>query len=118
MKPIDIITIIAIIAVVFFISYPMLKKIRRRETCCGTKKEKTPRKRLKTVAGSYVLSIEGMRCKNCEREVAKAINSVKGLSAKVSLEKNEALVSYEEEPREEEAIDAVQKLDFVACLKK
>jgi hypothetical protein len=49
--------------------------------------------------------------------VAKAINSVKGLSAKVSLEKNEAYVSYENEPCEEKAIDAVQKLDFVAYLK-
>ncbi len=117
MKLADIVTIIAIIFIVLFISFPMIKKIRSRETCCGTKKEKTPRKRLKHVAGSYILSIEGMRCKNCEREVAKAINSVKGLSAKVSLEKNEAYVSYENEPCEEEAIDAVQKLDFVAYLK-
>ncbi len=113
----DIITIIVIVLIVLLISYPMIKKIRKRETCCGTKKEKTPRKRLKTVAGTYVLAIEGMRCKNCEREVAKAINSVKGLSARVSLEKNEAYVSYEKEPCEEQAIDAVQKLDFVAYLK-
>ncbi|MCR4938853.1 MAG: heavy-metal-associated domain-containing protein [Treponemataceae bacterium] len=117
MKASDIIAVVVIILVVQLIAYPMIKKIRKRETCCGTTKEKTPKKRLNRVAGKYVLSIEGMRCKNCERQVAKAINAIEGLSAKVSLEKNEAVISYEESPLEKEAVEAIQKLDFLAAPK-
>lgn len=117
MKAVDIIAIIVIILLVLLISFPMIKKVRNRETCCGTKKEKTPKKRLGKVAGKYLLSIEGMRCKNCERQVANAINAIDGLAAKVSLEKNEALISYEDLPKKEEAIRAIQELDFLAYVK-
>ncbi|MCR5215230.1 MAG: heavy-metal-associated domain-containing protein [Eubacterium sp.] len=117
MKMIDIVVILIVILLVFVIIFPMIKKIANRETCCGTKREKTPRKHLSHVAGQYVLTIEGMRCSNCQRQVTNAINAIDGLSAKVSLENNEAIVSYEDKPRKEEAIEAIQKLDFLAYLK-
>jgi len=109
----NIIAVIVVILLVLLIVYPMIKKIGRRETCCGTKKEKTPRKHLKHVEGKYILNIEGMRCSNCQRKVANAINAIDGLSAKVSLEKNQAVISYEKNPCKEEAIEAIQKLDFL-----
>ncbi len=114
MKPVDIIVIVLILIVVALIAYPLIRKMRKRETCCGTTREKNPKKHLSHVAGKYTLVIEGMRCKNCERQVANAVNGIDGLSAKVSLEKNTAIVSYEGEPCKEEAIAAIQKLDFVA----
>jgi len=118
MKPADIIAVVVIVITVLLIAFPVINKMRKRETCCGTTKEKTPSKRLKHVAGKYILSVEGMRCKNCERQVANAVNSIDGLSAKVSLEKNEVLISYENVPLMGEAIDAIQKLDFAASPKE
>lgn len=117
MKPADIITIVIVITVIAAIIYPVLRKLKKRETCCGTVKEKTPHKRLKHIDGRYTLAIEGMRCSNCSRQVANAINSIDGLSAKVNLAKGEALISYEGSPHKEEAIKAIQDLDFVASPK-
>jgi len=114
----NITAIIIIVLLIGLITYPMIRKTLRRETCCGSVKEKTIKKHLKHISGKYTLSVEGMRCKNCERQVANAINEIEGLSSKVSLEKKEAIISYEKLPFKEEAIDAVQKLGFIAYIKK
>ncbi|MBQ9608010.1 MAG: heavy-metal-associated domain-containing protein [Lachnospiraceae bacterium] len=55
-----------------------------------------------------------MHCKNCEKRITEAINNIEGLACKVSLEKKEAVVSYEEEPMKEAVIKLLGDMDFLA----
>ncbi|MBR1816399.1 MAG: heavy-metal-associated domain-containing protein [Lachnospiraceae bacterium] len=116
MNTANIITIIVIIFLILLISFPLIKRIRSKETCCGTEKVKVKHKKLKNPAGSYRLHIDGMHCKNCEKRITEAINSIEGLACKVSLEKKEAVVSYEHEPRTEAVIKLLGDMDFLAEL--
>ena len=53
-----------------------------------------------------------MRCESCRRRVTAAINCIDGAAAKVSLEKNEAVVSFERQLTDEELIYAVETVGF------
>lgn len=110
----SLITILIISAIVAVISFPVIKRARSKENCCGTEKVKIKTKKLKNVAGTYRLYIEGMKCQNCRKNATAAINKIEGLSAKVNLEKQEAIVSYESEPKTEQAIKALGELNFLA----
>ena len=107
------VTLIIILAVIM-ITMPLFKRMRSKETCCGTEKVRVKRKKLKTVAGSYRLSVDGMHCSNCRKNAMDAINSIDGLSCRVDLEKKEALIEYESVPKTEEAIAALAAIGFLA----
>lgn len=114
MSSADIVIILFICVAVVIICMPLVKRLGSKETCCGTKKVKISHKRLKHAAGTYKLHIEGMHCRNCERQITEAINNIEGLSCRVSLEKSEAIVSYEKDLRCDEVIDLLGGLGFLA----
>ncbi len=114
MNPANIITIIGICIVILLITLPIMKRIRSKETCCGTEKVKVHHKKLRQVSGSYKLHIDGMHCKNCEKRVTEAINAIEGLAGRVSLGKQEAVVEYETEPMEDEVVRRLGDMDFLA----
>ena len=54
------------------------------------------------VLGKKVVTISGMHCEHCAKAVTEAINKIDGVSAKVKLSENEAVVSYDRELDEEQ----------------
>ncbi len=114
MNAANVITVIVVFLLVLIISLPLVKKIKSKETCCGTQKIKVTHKKLKNPVGSYRLSIDGMHCKNCEKRITEAINDIDGLACKVSLEKNEAIIYYEQVPMTEEVIKLLGEMVFLA----
>ena len=66
------------------------------------------------------LSVRGMHCAGCVNAVKAALEGVAGVSkAEVSLEKNEATVTYaKEKVTTEDLIKAVEKAGFKASLQK
>lgn len=117
MNPANVITVIAVLLLVLIISLPLIKKMKSGETCCGTEKVKVRHKKLKNPVGSYKLSIDGMHCQNCVKRITEAVNNIDGLSCRVSLEKKEAVISYEEKPMTDEVIKLLGKMDFLAIEK-
>ena len=56
-----------------------------------------------------VMEIKGMMCQNCVKHVSKALNGIEGVSAEVSLEKNQAVVTLDREVRDEVLKSAVEE---------
>ena len=59
-----------------------------------------------------VMKIEGMMCKHCVAHVKRALESIEGVSAEVSLERNEAVVTSVNELNEEVLRSVVEKEDY------
>ena len=59
-----------------------------------------------------IIEINGMHCDKCRATVEKALNSVEGVSAKVSLAKKNAVVSIKGEVSDETLKNAVTALGF------
>lgn len=109
----NLIAVVLIIAIVAISVFPIFRRMASRETCCGEKKIRIKKKKLRNAVGSYVLDIEGMRCVNCMREATDAINAIDGVSGRVSLEKKQAVVSYSDTPKTDEVIKALGRIGFL-----
>lgn len=59
-----------------------------------------------------VMKIEGMMCKHCVAHVKRALESIEGVNAEVSLEKNEAVVTSINELNDELLKEVVEKEDY------
>lgn len=59
-----------------------------------------------------VMKIEGMMCKHCVAHVKRALESIEGVSAEVSLENNEAVVTSIHELNDEVLKNVVEKEDY------
>ena len=59
-----------------------------------------------------VLKIEGMSCEHCQKRVKEALESLEGVSAKVSLEEKNAEVTYPDEVSIKELKDAVAEAGY------
>ena len=108
----NIAVIAAFVFLALIICYPLIKRLKSREDCCGNEKIKIKRKKLKKAAGNYKLAVEGMHCKNCEKRITEAINSMDNLACRVSLEKQEAVIYYEHFPRTDEVIKKLGEMGF------
>jgi copper chaperone len=65
------------------------------------------------------LSVRGMTCAGCVSAVKAALEGVKGVSkAEVSLDKNEATVTYAKGTNTDDLLKAVEKAGFKASLQK
>lgn len=62
--------------------------------------------------GEKVLTVEGMKCENCEIRVENALNRLEGAAAKVSWKKKTAVVAYSRELPEQLLRDTVEKLGY------
>ena len=110
----DVMAVGGICLIILLASLPILKRMKKKESCCGTERITVHHKKLRHVSGKYRLHIDGMHCKNCEKRVTEAIQEFEGLSCRVSLERMEAVVEYETEPMVEEVMKRLGELDFLA----
>lgn len=51
---------------------------------------------------------------NCAKRITDAVNKLEGLSCKVSLEKKEVFIQYEDKPKKIEVIKLLGDMDFLA----
>lgn len=109
-------TIVVIFLVILIIGACLFSFVRRftgKESCCETNIPRIKPKKLKTTIGSFALQIEGMRCESCRRTLMLKLNELDGISAKVNLEKQMAVISYEHPVEYEKIIEVVESAGFV-----
>lgn len=92
--------------------FSFIRRFSGKKSCCGTSLPKLKNKKLTNPVGKLTVKIDGMRCESCRRNVTAAINSIDGASAKVDLEKSEAVVSFERQLTDEELISTVETIGF------
>ncbi|NLG02713.1 MAG: heavy-metal-associated domain-containing protein, partial [Clostridia bacterium] len=80
---------------------------------CGVSVPSIPKKRLEHIKGQMVAQIDGMRCESCRRTVTQAINELEGASAKVSLEKQNAIIYYDRDIEKDTVIQAIESKGFI-----
>lgn len=51
---------------------------------------------------------------NCAKRIIDAVNKLDGLSCRVSLEKKEVYIQYEDKPMKTEVINLLGNMDFLA----
>ncbi len=61
-----------------------------------------------------IIEIKGMSCAHCQAKAEKALNAIPGVTAKVDLKKNRALVSLEAEVEDKMFRDALSEVGFEA----
>lgn len=59
-----------------------------------------------------VISIKGMMCEHCKKHVEDALNKIQGVTSKVILEKNIAIVLYENEVSDEEIKKVIEDAGY------
>lgn len=107
--------IVAILAVIlFFAVKSTIKHMKGEGECCGGPKEpKAKKKKLEgPIVAEKILHIYGMHCVNCQNRIEKALNQMEGVSAKVNLEKNIAVVTMDRNISDEILKITVENLDF------
>lgn len=108
----DIIIIIILVCLISFGTYRMWLQLSGRKTCCGGTKERIKTKKLDNIIGVKTVYIEGMHCDSCKNSVTKALNSLDGVSAKVTLPKKSAKVSFSRQIEDDEIIKIIEKRGF------
>lgn len=89
-----------------------LKHFRGEGGCCGGGSVPKQSKKLKNSVMKKVVFIEGMHCDNCKNSVERNINRLNGVSAKVNLKKNQAVVEMEQKIDDSMLIEAVESAGF------
>ena len=96
---IDAVIVLLVIVVLMFALKGTVKHFRGEGACCcggGSSSRTIPEKKLAgPKQGEKVMQITGMHCEKCVATVTKAINKIDGASAKVSLKKGQAVISYD-----------------------
>lgn len=114
----DVIIILILIVILGFAVKSSIKHFKGEGTCCGggsgQVKTKRPKKKKLDgpVIGTRTTKISGMHCQNCVNSVTRALNSLDGVSAKVSLRDNSAEVSFDRSVEEDRLRRAVEDAGF------
>ena len=114
----DVIIILILIVILGFAVKSSIKHFKGEVACCGggsgQVKTKRPKKKKLDgpVIGTRTIKISGMHCQNCVNSVARALNSLDGVSAKVSLRDNSAEVSFDRSVEEDRLRRAVEDAGF------
>ena len=111
----DIIVVLIVIVLLGFALRGAVRHFKGDSPCCGggTCIIKTDDKELKnSVIGKKIVHIEGMTCEHCVQSVKKALNEIEGVSARVDLQKKEAVVSYDREIANDVLKKTVEKAGF------
>ena len=93
----DIIVVLIVIVLLGFALRGAIRHFKGDSPCCGGKK---------------TVHIEGMTCEHCVQSVKKALNEIEGVSARVDLQKKEAVVSYDREIENDVLKKTVEKAGF------
>lgn len=92
--------VILILALILWVALrSAAKRFKKGGSCCGSGSSVIiPQKKLEgQKLGELTLSISGMHCEHCVLSVTKAINSIDGAAASVSLNQKRAVVAYDRE---------------------
>ena len=114
----DVIIILILIVILGFAVKSSIKHFKGEGACCGggsgaVKGKKPGKKKLDGPAvGHCTIRISGMHCQNCVNSVTRALNSLDGVSAKVSLRDNSAEVSFDRSVEEDRLRRAVEDAGF------
>lgn len=114
----DVIIILILIVILGFAVKSSIKHFKGEGACCGggsgQVKTKRPKKKKLDgpVIGTCTIKISGMHCQNCVNSVTRALNSLDGVSAKVSLRNNSAEVSFDRSVEEDRLRRAVEDAGF------
>lgn len=112
----DIIIVLILIVIAIFAIKQTKKHMHGESPCCGGGSGSTKKAKEKhldgPVMGTKTLKIKGMTCEHCVNNVTNAINQVAGASAKVSLDNNQAIVSYDRELSNIELRKAVEDAGY------
>ena len=114
----DVIIILILIVILGFAVKSSIKHFKGEGACCGggsgQVKTKRPKKKKLDgrVIGTRTIKISGMHCQNCVNSVTRALNSLDGVSAKVSLRDNSAEVSFDRSVEEDRLRRAVEDAGF------
>lgn len=114
----DVIIILILIVILGFAVKSSIKHFKGEGACCGGGSGQVKTKRAKKkkldgpVIGTRTIKISGMHCQNCVNSVTRALNSLDGVSAKVSLRDNSAEVSFDRSVEEDRLRRAVEDAGF------
>ena len=114
----DVIIILILVVILGFAVKSSIKHFKGEGACCGggsgQVKTKRPKKKKLDgpVIGTRTIKISGMHCQNCVNSVTRALNSLDGVSAKVSLRDNSAEVSFDRSVEEDRLRRAVEDAGF------
>lgn len=105
---------IGILLVIIVLAIFRTKKHFKGGGCCGSGGNTIRDKKTLTEPkiGEKIMTIEGMRCENCEIRVENALNRLDGVACKVSWKKKNAVVSYSAEVSDELLKATVEKLGY------
>ena len=110
----DIIVVLIVIVLLGFALRGAIRHFKGDSPCCGggTGIIKTDKELKNPVIGKKTVHIEGMTCEHCVQSVKKALNEIEGVSARVDLQKKEAVVSYDREIENDVLKKTVEKAGF------
>lgn len=106
------IIIIILAVILFFALRSSMKHFRGEGGCCGGSTDKPNKKKLDSVTGQKILSVEGMSCQHCVNRVTEAVNSIDGASALVKLKKGLVIVSTDRPISNETITGAIEKAGY------
>lgn len=123
MNIVNIIIVLIVAAIVVFGSINYIKKLKKGGDCCPEHEEATKSVKVKDRDKSHYpyeakLTIDGMSCNNCVRNVENALNALDGTWATVSLEDNMATVLLKNPPDIEKLSKAVADAGYMVLKRK
>ena len=93
----SILIIAILVVIILFAIKSVIHRIRHGSACCGERD--APQKKIKVKDKNkdhypfqYILTVDGMHCSNCTRNVENALNSLEGIWATANLQDKEAIV--------------------------
>lgn len=102
----------AVFIIIGLCLYSFIGRMTGKKSCCGEKPPKVKPKKLNAPLGSITVRVGGMRCESCRRTLMAKLNGLDGISAKVSLENNTAVIFYERPVSDAEITEAVESVGF------
>ena len=112
---VNVIVIVVLVVILLFALMGSIKHLKGQGSCCGggNSTVKEPDKKLNgPVIKTKTFKIEGMHCENCTNRIKRGINRIDGVSAKLSLKKNEAVVQYEKDVADDVLTTAIEELGY------
>ena len=90
-----------------------VKHFKGEGGCCGGGSSvKVKRKKLKQIVKQRTVMIEGMTCEHCKACVESRLNALDGVSAKVNLKRQTAVVSMEKDVEDEVIKKAIENAGY------
>lgn len=92
-----VIIVLFLLVIVTFAVKSVIHRIRHGSACCGErdvpqKKIKVKDKNKSHYPFQYILTVDGMHCSNCTRNVENALNVLEGIWATADLQNKEVIV--------------------------